>query len=196
MKSRRGLALAGLAWALALGGCGSARAPAVPAAAHVPPRGGPGSVSRAAIERYLGEVEPIRDGVNQLLEGADPILGAFREQRIPPADAVRRMGRLERRFAVYTAEIGAVDPPSARLQALNTPYAHTYVLENAYLNALVAGLARDRFIHLPHTQSAQRHTIVAWREELTALARAARAPLPADLRHAGRGEIAPSPDGS
>jgi hypothetical protein len=36
----------------------------------------------AAIERYMGEVEPIRLAVNKLLEGADPILEALHERHI------------------------------------------------------------------------------------------------------------------
>lgn len=112
------------------------------------------------------------------------------------AEAARLIGRLERRFARYGAAIAAVNLSNKRLRVLNAPYAHTYALENAYLNALVAGVAHDSFGHLPHTQSAQRRAIVRWRTSLTALAQASHAPLPSDLRQAGRGEIAPSPDGS
>jgi hypothetical protein len=36
-------------------------------------------VGRATIERYMGEVEPIRLAVNKLLGGADPILEAFHD---------------------------------------------------------------------------------------------------------------------
>jgi len=66
----------------------------------------------------------------------------------------------------------------------------------AYLSALVAGLADGELTDLPNTQAAQRAAIIRWRIDLTVLARAADAPLPADLQQAGRGEIAPSPDGS
>jgi hypothetical protein len=106
------------------------------------------------------------------------------------------MGRLERRFAAYTVHIAAVDPPSAQLRALNAPYAETYVLEDAYLRALTTGLADGDLKHLPDTQDAQRAAIIRWRTRLTLLADSARAPLPADLQQAGRGEIAPSPRGS
>jgi hypothetical protein len=150
----------------------------------------------AAIEHYIGEVEPIRLAVNKLLGDADPILDAFHDRRIVPAEAARRMGQLELRFAGYAVDIAEVDPPSAQLRALNAGYANTYVFEDAYLSALVAGLADDELTNLPNTQAAQRAAIIRWRIGLTVLARAAGAPLPADLQQAGRGEIAPSPNGS
>jgi hypothetical protein len=144
----------------------------------------------------VGEVEPIRLAVNKLLGGADPILEAFHDRRIPPSEAARRMGRLEQRFAAYAVDIAAVDPPTTQLRALNAGYSNTYVFEDAYLSALVAGLADDELADLPNTQAAQRAAIIRWRIGLTVLARAADAPLPADLQQAGRGEIAPSPNGS
>ena len=106
------------------------------------------------------------------------------------------MGRLEKRFATYAVDIAAVDPPTTQLRALNAPYANTYVFEVAYLSALVAGIADGELTNLPNTQAAQRAAIIRWRIGLTVLARAANAPLPADLQQAGRGEIAPSPNGS
>lgn len=144
----------------------------------------------------MAEVEPIRLAVNKLLGGADPILEAFHDRRIAPREAARRMGRLEQRFASYAVDIAAVDPPTARLRALNSGYAGTYVFEDAYLSALVSGLADGELADLPNTQAAQRAAIIRWRIGLTVLARAADAPLPADLQQAGRGEIAPSVDGS
>ena len=165
-------------------------------AGHSRSRGAAEHVSSSAIERYLGEVEPIRLAVNKLLEGADPILGAFGAKRIPPREAARRMGELELRFASYTVDVAALDPPSAKLHALNASYAATYVLEDSYLSALVAGLAGDKLDGLPDTQSTQRAAIIRSRTELTVLARRAHAPLPADLQQAGRGELAPSLGGS
>lgn len=144
----------------------------------------------------MGEVEPIRLAVNKLLEGADPILGAFERRRIPPPQAAHRMGELERRFAAYTVAIVEVNPPSAQLRALNAPYAETYVLEDSYLSALVTGLAKGGLSDLPNTQAAQRAAIIRWRTGLTVLAHTAHASLPADLQQAGRGEIAPSPGAS
>ena len=58
------------------------------------------------------------------------------------------------------------------------------------------GLAERDLGNLPDTQSEQHAAIVQWRTGLTVLARAADTSLPADLQQAGRGEIAPSPDGS
>ncbi len=151
---------------------------------------------RTAIARYIGEVEPIRLAVNKLLGGADSILEAFHDRRISPSQAARRMGQLEHRFAAYAVDIAAVDPPTAQLHALNAGYASTYVFEDAYLSALVAGLADGELTDLPNTQAAQRAAIIRWRIGLMVLARAAGAPLPADLQQAGRGEIAPAPNGS
>jgi hypothetical protein len=151
---------------------------------------------RAAIERYLHEVEPIRLAVNNLLEGADPILEAFHDSRISPGQASLRMSALERRFAAYTVDMAAIAPATAQLRAVNAPYAHTYILEDSYLSALTTGLAERDLDSLPDTQSEQRAAIIQWRTGLTVLARAADAPLPADLQQAGRGEIAPSPNGS
>lgn len=172
---------------LALCGCGS----------HVhSPTDEQRRTQRTAIELYLSEVEPIRLAVNKLLEGADPILSSFEKRRISSGQAARRMSELEQRFAAYAVAIAAVSPESAQLRALNTPYAETYVLEDAYLSALVAGLAEGQTRNLPNTQAAQRAAIIRWRTHLTVLARAAHAPLPADLQQAGRGEIAPSPSAS
>jgi hypothetical protein len=171
---------------VALGGCGSQTGSATSTQ----------RAGRAAIERYIGEVEPIRLAVNKLLGGADPTLDALHDRRIAPTQAARRMGQLEQRFAAYAVEIAAVDPPTAQLRALNAGYANTYVFEDAYLSALAAGLEDHELTDLPNTQAAQRAAIIRWRIGLTVLARKAGAPLPADLQQAGRGEIAPSPDGS
>jgi hypothetical protein len=172
--------------AVALGGCASQ----TPSAAMTQ------STQRSAIERYLSEVEPLRLAVNNLLEGADPILSAYHDSRISPRQASLRMSALERRFAAYTVDIAAIQPATAQLRAVNAAYAHTYILEDSYLSALTTGLAERDLDSLPDTQSEQRAAIIQWRTGLTVLARAADTPLPADLQEAGRGEIAPSPDGS
>jgi hypothetical protein len=151
---------------------------------------------RSAIGCYVSEVEPIRLAVNQLLSRADPILGSFRRRGISPAEAARQMAALERRFAAYTVDMTAVQPPTPQLHALHDPYAQSYVLEDAYLSALVSGLAQGEVTELPNTPSAQRAAIIRSRTDLTVLAREAGATLPADLLQAGRGEIAPSPGGS
>jgi hypothetical protein len=177
-------AILGVACTIALCGCASRT------------HGSAETTQRSQVERYIAEVEPIRLAVNELLGRADPILGAFAARRIDHAQAARRMDRLERRFATYTVEIAAVSPASAQLRALNSRYAETYVLEDAYLSALVAGLAGGNLDNLPHTEATQRAAIIRWRTHLTVLANATGARLPADLQQAGRGEIAPSPGGS
>jgi hypothetical protein len=78
------------------------------------------------------------------------------------------------------------------LAGINAPYAHTYILEDAYLNALVAALPDGDFSGLPNTQSEQRDAIIAWRVRLEIVARQLAVALPPDLQQAGRGEIAPS----
>lgn len=143
----------------------------------------------------MSEVEPIRLGANKLLGETDPILDALHERRLTPGEASRRMGQLERRFAAYAVAIATVDPRTSVLRALNSPYANTYVLEDSYLSALTVGLGDGETSDLPNTQAAQRAAITRWRIGLTVLARAAGAPLPADLQQAGRGEIAPSLNG-
>jgi hypothetical protein len=57
--------------------------------------GSAASAQRQAIERYMGEVEPIRLAVNKLLGGADPILEAFHDRHITPGEAAGRMGQLD-----------------------------------------------------------------------------------------------------
>jgi hypothetical protein len=155
--------------------------------------GGAVDTSRS-LERYVARVEPIRLGVNRLLEGADPILNALRENRISHRTAARRMEHLERRFAEATVDIAAVDQTGALAQ-LKAEYAHTYVLEDAYLSALTSGLERGVLTDLPSTQSEQRAAIIGWRTGLMVLARKLHVTLPADLQQAGRGEIAPSAQG-
>jgi hypothetical protein len=168
-----------------VGACGAGQ----PAANGAPP-------SRTALERYLADVEPIRLGVNRLLEGADPILSSLHDHRVNRTQAVHRMSELERRFADFTVEIAAVNAPAGALARLHREYAWTYDLEDAYLSALVSGLAQGEFNELPHTQAEQRAAIVRWRTGLTVFAREVRLTLPPDLQQAGRGEIAPSPVGA
>jgi hypothetical protein len=179
--SRKTLAL--LAGTLVLAGCGQGSHSEPPSA-------------RGSLHAYLAEVEPIRLGVNRLLDGADPILSAYRAHRIGPAVAQRRMGALERRFAAYAVQIAAVPSVPKALGAVQRSYARTFVFEDAYLSALTAALPGREFDGLPDTQSRQRAAIVAWRIKLEVLAKRLGLALPADLQVAGRGEIAPSPGGS
>jgi hypothetical protein len=109
--------------------------------------------------------------------------------------AARRIEQLERRFAEFTVDIAAVDQQTGVLAHLQAEYAQTYVLEDAYLSALVSGLAGDDLSDLPNTQAEQRAAIIRWRTGLAVLARKVRLTLPADLQQAGRGEIAPSAQG-
>jgi hypothetical protein len=175
-----------VALSVTLAGCGAAAKPAAPSKAR----------QRAALAGYLHAVEPVRLAVNRLLEGADPILSAYHDHHISAKLAAQRMEALERRFAVYTVQMAAIEPADRTLRAINAPYAHTYILEDAYLSALASGLSDADLDGLPETQAAQRASIIQWRTELTVLAERLHVRLPADLQVAGRGEIAPSPDGS
>ena len=148
-----------------------------------------------ALRRYLAQVEPIRLAVNRLLGRADPTLIAYSDQ-LGARNAERRMNSLEHRFAAYTVEINALSPVPAELVAAQRNYAHTYILEDAYLSALVAAIPDRSFDDLPDTQDAQRAAIIAWRTRLEILADRLGVRLPSDLEVAGRGEIAPSPLGS
>lgn len=105
------------------------------------------------------------------------------------------MGKLEESFATYMVEINALRPSHATLAGINAPYAHTYILEDAYLNAVVADLPDGDFSDLPDTQSAQRDAIIEWRVQLEVLAQRLSVTLPSDLQQAGRGEIAPGVTG-
>jgi hypothetical protein len=173
----------------------SFRLPAAIAALGVTACGGSG-VSAGALTSYLGAVEPTRLAVNQLLNGADPILEAYRSHSDTGQQAAAAMGRLEQRFAAYTVDINALMPSDPTLVGINAPYAHTYILEDAYLSALVAALPGGDFSTLPNTQAAQRASIIEWRVQLEVLARADHVSLPDGLQQAGRGEIAPAVSGS
>lgn len=176
--SRRVLALGAVA--LTVAGCGSGASPS----------------PRDELAAYVSRVEPIRLQVNRLLDRADPTLSALSDRRLSTAVAQRRLGRLERRFAADAVKIAAVGPVPTSLRAAQRAYAHTYVLEDSYLSALVAAVPDRSFDELPDTQSRQRAAITAWRIELEVQAHHLGLRLPTDLQAAGRGEIAPSPTGS
>jgi hypothetical protein len=157
---------------------------------------GTASVSRAerqTLRSYVARIEPLRLGVNKLLYGAGPLLGGYREQRLSAAAAQRGMRRLERRFAAYEARVAAVQPVPPDLVAAQHAYAHTYVLEDAYLRALTAALPMRDWASLPHFESRQRRAIVAWRAAVALEAARVGVPVPSDLAVAGGGEMAPSP---
>jgi hypothetical protein len=168
--------------AMAAAGCG--QSPAV----HT-------STTAADLKAYLAAVEPIRLGVNSLLEGADPIIAGFQKQTLSDSQASAEMGALEQAFETDTVDINALQPSDPTLAAINAPYAHTFILEDSYLNALASGMAEDNVSNLPNTQSDQRAAIIEWRVQLEILGRKLGVSLPPDLQQAGRGEIAPSVSG-
>lgn len=153
------------------------------------------SPPRDELAAYVSRVEPVRLRVNQLLDRADPTLSALSDHRLPVAVAQHRLERLERRFAADAVKIAAVEPVPTTMRNAQRSYAHTYVLEDSYLNALVAALPNRSFDELPHTQTQQRAAITAWRIQLEVQARHLGLRLPPDIQAAGRGEIAPSPTG-
>ena len=167
-------------------------------AACGPPSGskGPSATTGAELRAYLATVEPIRLAVNQLLNDADPVLEGYRDKKLTGAQASIRMGALEQTFATYTVDINALEPADPLLRSINAPYAHTFILEDSYLNALVNGLAGGELSNLPNTQNDQRTAIIEWRVQLEILGQRLHIALPADLQQAGRGEIAPQVSGS
>jgi hypothetical protein len=150
---------------------------------------------RQALEDYVAAVQPIRLGINQLLDRADPILEGYRDGDLTLAQARRRLGRLERGVGDYAVKVAQVESVPAEMRAAQDAYAHTFVLQDTYLSALVAALRERDFEDLPHFQNQQRAAIIAWRTRLQVLADRWGAELPANLQIAGRGEISPSPTG-
>jgi hypothetical protein len=150
---------------------------------------------RQALEEYVAAVQPIRLGINELLDEADPILEGYNEGDLSAAQAERGMGRLERGTAAYAVRIAEVEPVPDEMRAAQDAYAHTFVLQDTYLSALVASLKSREFDELPHFQNEQRAAIIAWRTRLQVLANRWGATLPANLQIAGRGEISPAPEG-
>jgi hypothetical protein len=150
---------------------------------------------RQELQDYVAHVQPIRLGINELLDRADPILEGYAKGDLSPAEARRRLGRIERGVADYAVRIAQVQPVPSELRAAQDAYAHTFVLQDTYLSALVAALRERDFEDLPHFQNEQRAAIIAWRTRLEVLAHDWGASLPANLQVAGRGEISPSPTG-
>jgi hypothetical protein len=153
------------------------------------------AADRNALADYIHRVEPIRLGTNRLLDRADPILEAYREHRLSPGEAHRRFDALERRLAGYAVQIAQVEPVPDEMRAAQEEYAHTWILEDSYLSALAAAIPDRDFGDLPDTKDAQRAAIIDWRTQLEIAAQNAGLRLPADIQVAGRGEIAPSPEG-
>jgi hypothetical protein len=168
---------------VALAGCGGAGNTASPAR------------ERQALRSYVSQIEPLRLGVNRLLDGADPILGGYREHRLSAAEAQRMLDRLERRFATYMQRVAAARPVPPDILAAQRAYAYTYVQEDAYLRALVAAVPGRDWGGLPDFEPSQRRALVAWRAKLALQAARLGVALPDDIQIAGRDEIAPSPLG-
>jgi len=140
-------------------------------------------------------VQPIRLGINELLDQADPILEGYRDGKLSPKEAQRRFERIERGAANYAVRIAAVQDVPDEMRAAQDGYAYTFVLQDTYLSALAAAIPTRAFDELPHFQNQQRAAIIAWRTRLQVLADRWGATLPANLQAAGRGEISPSPEG-
>jgi hypothetical protein len=148
------------------------------------------------LERYVAAVQPIRLGINELLDRADPVLSAYADRRIGAGAAKRRLGAIEARVARYAVQIAEVEPVPDELRAAQDAYAHTFVLQDTYLSTLVAAVPGRQFDELPHFQDQQRAAIIAWRTRLQVLADRWGVKLPGNIQVAGRGEISPSPSGS
>jgi hypothetical protein len=151
-----------------------------------------GGVSATELRDYVTQIEKVRLPVNSLLDGADPILDAYRAKTITPDAAADQMDALEQRFAGYTLGANTLAPTNPVLAKVHAPYAQTYYLEDSYLATLASDLREGNFDNLPNTQDAQRLTIIEWRTQLEILAAKTGVRLPADIQQAGRGEIAPS----
>jgi hypothetical protein len=150
-----------------------------------------GVVPKSDLDAYITAVQAVRLPVNALLEKADPITDAYREQEITPLQASHRMAHLEAKFADYVLTVHQIRPSNPTLAALNRPYADTYYYEDAYLATLASDLREGDFDNLPNTQDQQRLAIIIWRTKLEIVAADSGVTLPPDLQQAGRGEIAP-----
>jgi hypothetical protein len=150
---------------------------------------------RGALEEYVAKVQPIRLGINELLDRADPILEGYRGGELGARQAQRGIDRIEHGAARYAVQIAAVEDVPEEMRAAQDAYAHTFVLQDTYLSALAAALPTRAFDELPHFQNEQRAAIIAWRTRLQVLADRWGAKLPANLQVAGRGEISPAPTG-
>ena len=150
---------------------------------------------RQALEDYVAKVQPIRLGINELLDKADPVLEGYRDGHLNARQAQRGIDRIERGTAGYAVRIAAVEDVPDEIRPVHDAYAHTFVLQDTYLSTLAAVLPGRHFDELPHFQSEQRAAIIAWRTRLQVLANRWGATLPANLQIAGRGEISPAPTG-
>jgi hypothetical protein len=150
---------------------------------------------RQALEDYVAKVQPIRLGINELLDRADPILEGYRDGDLNAKQAQRGINRIERGAAGYAVRIAAIEEVPDEMRSAQDAYAHTFILQDTYLSALAAALPSRSFDELPHFQNEQRAAIIAWRTRLQVLASRWGAQLPANVQVAGRGEISPAPTG-
>ena len=153
------------------------------------------SQERRDLRAYVKGIEPLRTSVNDLLDGADPILSGYSRHEFTATEAQARLGALERRFATYVRRVSAVQPVPPNMVAAQRAYAYTYVQEDAYLRALTAALPSRDWSTLPQTENEQRRTLVAWRAKLAVEAARLGVDIPRDMQRVGRDEIAPSPLG-
>src|SRR5512133_583075 len=56
---------------------------------------------RQALEDYVAEVQPIRLGINELLDKADPVLEGYRDGDLTAKEAQRGIDQIERGTADY-----------------------------------------------------------------------------------------------
>jgi hypothetical protein len=171
----------------AVAACGSSSSSGRPASS---------GVTATDLTSYVTAVQKVRLPVNALLGGADAILDPYQDHTISHQVAATRFGNLERQFAIYARQMQEITPPDATLARINKPYAQTYFFEDSYLATLASDLHEGDFDNLPNTQGAQRLAIIRWRIALEVLADRLHVSLPANLQQAGRGEIAPSIEGS
>src|SRR3954447_23172488 len=82
---------------------------------------------RQALEDYVATVQPIRLGINGLLDRADPILEGYADGDLTAGEAKRRMGRIERGVADYAVQIAEVEPVPDEIRQVQDAYAHTFV---------------------------------------------------------------------
>jgi hypothetical protein len=146
---------------------------------------------RQTLEDYVAAVQPIRLGINELLDQADPILEGYNDGDLTAAEAERRMGRLERGVANYAVKVAEVESVPDEMRAAQDAYAHTFVLQDTYLSTLVASLKSREFDELPHFQDEQRAAIIAWRTRLQVLAHRWGATAPGESAgRRARGDLA------
>ena len=103
------------------------------------------------------------------------------------------MSALEHRFAAYTVDIEAIQPGTAQLRSLHAGYAHTLILDDAYLSAIAQGLRERSLDDLPNTEDVQRDAIIEWRTGLMVLARSTGVRLPATSRSPAGARSVPRP---